>query len=287
MTTLDQLISTTESLFHKLALATQAHQTEHPRTSTPAVDPTVYAGPYPRLEFIPTLERQMHAHIPHWTCPDLSQPASAQPLLAAACAHLHLPVPGTLPALLDALAAHLLEPLCVGPTFITHHPECMSPLAKSFARAHPGGVVHRVAARAELFVAAREYVNCYEEENSPVAQRRKFVEQLRFRDKAESGGVDESYLAALESGMPPTGGWGCGVDRVVMLFSGRGRIADVLPFGTLRNVVALGTGGVSSRKAEVEVDMKDVKEVKEEKEGKRDEGRLMTLEEAWSSGLKA
>ena len=60
-------------------------------------------------------------------------------------------------------------------------------------------------------------------------------------DAEVSAEVDESYISALEWGLPPTGGWGCGIDRVVMLFSGKKRIADVLPFGTLTNVAALGS----------------------------------------------
>ncbi len=85
--------------------------------------------------------------------------------------------------------------------------------------------------------------NMYEEENSPFAQRRKFLEQLAFRHVDGEGDgrpdIDESYLEALEWGLPPTGGWGLGVDRLVMLFTGQKRIGDVLPFGTLRNVVGL------------------------------------------------
>ncbi len=83
----------------------------------------------------------------------------------------------------------------------------------------------------------------YEEENSPFEQRRKFVDQSRYRDEENTATtVDENYLQALEWGLPPTGGWGCGIDRLCMLMSGAGRIGDVLSFGTLRNVVSLGRG---------------------------------------------
>lgn len=85
----------------------------------------------------------------------------------------------------------------------------------------------------------------YEEENSPFEQREKFIQQLKWKDEENkaSSGVDESYLEALEWGLPPTGGWGAGVDRLVMLFSGAKRISDVLAFGSLRNVVNLGREG--------------------------------------------
>lgn len=101
----------------------------------------------------------------------------------------------------------------------------------------------RVAARAELFIAGKEVVNTYEEENSPFEQRRKFKEQIKYRDDENRTDIDESYIEALEWGLPPTGGWGCGIDRLVMLLSGTDRINDVLPFGNLRNVISLGKGG--------------------------------------------
>ena len=83
----------------------------------------------------------------------------------------------------------------------------------------------------------------YEEENSPFEQRKKFVEQAKWRDDENKAVIDESYLEALEWALPPTGGWGCGVDRLCMLLSGASRISDVLPFGSLKNVVNLGREG--------------------------------------------
>jgi lysyl-tRNA synthetase class 2 len=144
----------------------------------------------------------------------------------------------TLPRLLDTLAEEYIEPLCINPTFITHHPEALSPLSKSYVCPT---TKQRIASRVELFINSREYVNAYEEENSPFEQRRKFMQQLEFHSEIAEGGreVDESYLEVLEWGMPPTGGWGCGLDRLVMLFANKKRIADVLPFGTLRNVVSI------------------------------------------------
>jgi lysyl-tRNA synthetase class 2 len=87
----------------------------------------------------------------------------------------------------------------------------------------------------------------YEEENSPFEQRMKFLQQAQWKDDGNTAGVDESYLEALEWGLPPTGGWGCGVDRLVMLFSGASRISDVLSFGSLRNVVNLGRQAASDK----------------------------------------
>jgi len=101
----------------------------------------------------------------------------------------------------------------------------------------------------------------YEEENSPFAQREKFIQQAtRHRDPslrlevpvppAEEGDevlIDESYVHALESGLPPTGGWGCGVERLVMLFAGTRRISDCLSFGNVRNVVGVSSLGRGDR----------------------------------------
>ena len=82
-------------------------------------------------------------------------------------------------------------------------------------------------------------VNTYEEENSPFEQRRKFLDQAVHKDVGSMDAtIDEGYLEALEWGLPPTGGWGAGIDRLCMLMMGVDRIGDVLSFGTLRNVVA-------------------------------------------------
>ncbi|KAI5367468.1 Class II Aminoacyl-tRNA synthetase/Biotinyl protein ligase (BPL) and lipoyl protein ligase (LPL) [Septoria linicola] len=191
----------------------------------------------PTIEFIPTLEQKLN-----YTLPDLQQPDAHTTVLNIFHEkQLSIPNNPTLPRLLDALAAVYLEPLSASqPVFITHHPACMSPLSKHFTCPKTNQII---AARAELFFQGREYANMYEEENSPFEQRRKFEEQLKLREDgkdAEAMKLDEQYLRVLEWGMPPTGGWGCGVDRLVMLFSGRERMGDVLAFGTLRNVVGLG-----------------------------------------------
>lgn len=157
---------------------------------------------------------------------------------------LSLPSMPTLPRLLDKLCSIYIEPNCGEATWIVNTPECLSPLAKSFC--HPDLPNQRVAARAELFIHGKEVVNCYEEENSPVEQRRKFVGQqesarltsgeARESRDDEAMQVDEDYLQALEWGLPPTGGWGCGIDRLVMLMLGKDKISEVLTFGNLRMV---------------------------------------------------
>jgi len=270
MTSLQTLMFLTEELFRGLAVAARERRQAMPGLPDMTEFESAISKRFPRLEFIPTIENAVRKELPDWTFPDLAQPnAEEQILQVFSHFNISVPKPANLPRLLDALAAHFIEPLCTTPTFITHHPECMSPLAKSFLQdpTPHSDTQHRVSARAELFIQGREYVNCYEEENSPIQQRRKFEEQLRYRredDGETHRTVDESYVSALEWGMPPTGGWGCGVDRIVMLFAGKKRIADVLPFGTLRNVVALGSGA-NMNKAQTGADGEEKKKDKKKR----------------------
>ncbi|KZF22071.1 lysyl-tRNA synthetase [Xylona heveae TC161] len=231
---LEDLIKMTEELMSGMAESVQQAKA----TTFTSLAPTTvsFKTPFRRLAFIPTIEAAIGQ-----TLPDLSSPTATSDILQI-FHKLSIPIPDppTLPRLLDRLSSEYIEPQCDSPTFITHHPECLSPLSKSFLDPE---TQQPVSTRVELFVGARELVNAYEEENSPFEQRRKFVEQAQYRDSENEARVDESYLDALEWGLPPTGGWGCGIDRLCMLFSGATRIRDVLSFGSLRNVVGLSSQG--------------------------------------------
>lgn len=227
---IESLIHKTENLFHLLANTTEGLKFNKLQ-SLKGTD-LKFHPPFPRIDFIPSLESAVGFKLPHLDHED------ARDKLEALLKTLSIkpPSPATIPRMLDKLAFKYLEAKCVEPTWIINHPECLSPLSKSFI--HPDNE-QPVSARAELFVNKREVVNTYEEENSPIEQRRKFETQLRFKDPdASTESVDESFLQALSFGMPPTGGWGCGIERLVMLFAGTKRIADTLSFGTLRNVVS-------------------------------------------------
>lgn len=239
---LEHLMGMTESMLDEIAHVVATSKNEDgalEKKLTPNhflgknVDSSNTPPKFQRVEFIPTLEAAISRKLP-----DLSA-LTAQSDITALFSELSVPLPAvlTLPRLLDKLSAHYLEPLCGKATFITHHPACLAPLAKSFVCPITNQVV---SARAELFIQHKEIANMYEEENSPAEQRRKFVEQREWIDEENKGDVDEGYIEAMEWGLPPTGGWGMGLDRVVMLFAGRERIGDVLSFGTLRNVVGLG-----------------------------------------------
>lgn len=141
--------------------------------------------------------------------------------------------------LLDKLAGIYLEPQSENqPVFIINHPQEMSPLAKSTTVTGPYGS-RILSRRFELFINGKEYVNAYEEENSPFEQEKKFKLQLADRLKhndLENQIPDDTFVTALEWGLPPTGGWGLGIDRLVMLLTGAKRIEQVLAFGSVRTV---------------------------------------------------
>ena len=135
--------------------------------------------------------------------------------------------------LIDKLISSLVEPHLVQPTFLVDYPEVMSPLAK----AKPGapGYVERF----EAFAAGMEIANSYTELNDPAVQRERFEAQERIRQMYQDEEVDrkdEDFLLALEYGMPPTGGLGVGIDRLVMLLTGQPSIRDSLLFPQMRTL---------------------------------------------------
>lgn len=233
--TLEDLMSETQKLFGDLARRFSDWRARDDRVPAPKQS---LSGTFKRIEFIPGLEKALGQKLP-----DLQSAEAFDKILALFQEkNISRPSNPTLSRLLDALSAHYLEPLSGdAPTFIINHPACMSPLSKHFVCPQTSQIV---AARAELFIDGREYANMYEEENSPFEQRRKFLEQVKDREGGdqEAMALDENYLRTLEWGLPPTGGWGCGIDRIVMLMSGRERMGDVLSFGSLRNVVGLHVG---------------------------------------------
>jgi lysyl-tRNA synthetase, class II len=134
------------------------------------------------------------------------------------------------PKLYDELFKELVEQHIVAPVFIVDHPLELSPLAKP-KRGNP-----KVVERFELVAMGRELANAFSELNDPIDQRERFEAQqaLRAGGDEEAQGLDEDYVRALEYGMPPCGGVGMGVDRLLMLLTDQPSIRDVILFPTMR-----------------------------------------------------
>jgi lysyl-tRNA synthetase class 2 len=132
--------------------------------------------------------------------------------------------------LMDILFDALAQPHLVQPTFVLNHPEELSPLARKNPD-RPG-----CAQRFELFIAGHEMANAFTELNDPIDQRERFHAQSVLRDAGEEHvhPVDDDFIYAMEHGMPPAGGMGLGVDRLVMLVTGAHSIRDVIFFPMMR-----------------------------------------------------
>ncbi|MDX8409818.1 MAG: lysine--tRNA ligase [Mariprofundales bacterium] len=166
--------------------------------------------------------------------PDLAGHATNKGLLATVCLQ---EIPDIKPLItwkaghyLNALFEVLIEPELQQPTFVTHHPVDISPLARR------NSDDPHVTDRFELFIAGKEIANGFSELNDPDDQRARFMAQAEAKaaGDAEASEVDEDYLTALEFGMPPTAGVGIGVDRLVMMLTSQHSIRDVLLFPHMR-----------------------------------------------------
>lgn len=152
----------------------------------------------------------------------------------------------------------LVEEHLVQPTFIYDYPVEVSPLAKKSVK-DP-----RLTERFEFFITAREMGNAFSELNDPIDQKERFMAQVKQRETGddEAQMMDEDFVTALEYGMPPTGGLGIGIDRMVMLFTNQSSIRDVLLFPTMKPIKNSNAANSVKPKAEESV----VKEVAAEPE---------------------
>jgi lysyl-tRNA synthetase class 2 len=182
-----------------------------------------FTPPFKRISMIPELERLLDCKFPQ----DLAS-AQGQKFLSDLCIKhkVDCTPPRTSARLLDKLVGDFIESQCINPTFITEHPQLMSPLAKAH-RSLPG-----LCERFECFVATKEICNSYTELNDPFDQRERFAQQAADKDAGDDEAqlIDETFCNALEYGLPPTGGWGLGIDRLTMFLTDSNNIKEVLLF---------------------------------------------------------
>ncbi len=185
-------------------------------------DEIAFKPPFRRLPFVEALEGELGAALDDLTDADLRNRAES------------LGIPDLKGAgrgkLLDKLFDALVQGDLVQPTFVVDYPRELSPLAKP-KRGQP-----KLTERFELFVAGQEVANAFSELNDPLDQRARFEDQVRLAGAGddESHPIDEDYLQAMEYGMPPTGGVGIGVDRLVMILTDQPTIREVILFPILR-----------------------------------------------------
>jgi lysyl-tRNA synthetase class 2 len=158
-----------------------------------------------------------------------------EPRVRAKARELGLPDPGSFAKLSNDVFEACVEDHLRGPVIVHDYPVEISPLAKR----KPGEP--RIAERFEVFLGGMELGNAFTELNDPADQYQRFAEQVASKDPEAPGEIDVDYVQALEYGMPPAGGLGIGIDRLVMVLTGQDTIRDVLLFPALRPRAAADT----------------------------------------------
>ena len=185
-----------------------------------------FAPPFRRIEYIPALEKALEVKFPA----DLESKETEE-MVEGLCRKHNVVMTGrNVGKWMDKLMDVLVLGKCVQPTFIINHPQFLSPLAK------PHRSLASVSERFELIVACTELCNAYTELNDPFLQKRQFLAQMKLRDSGDDEALflDQGYIEALEHALPPTAGWGMGVDRLVMLLTDQQSIKEVLLFPLMK-----------------------------------------------------
>lgn len=190
-----------------------------------------FTPPFQRISMISDLEKECGVKLPS---PETYDTPESRDFFDDLCLKFNVACsePRTTTRLLDKLVGHFLETKCLNPTFICEHPQTMSPLAK-YHRNMPG-----LTERFELFVCYRELCNAYTELNDPLIQRERFAEQAKDKEAGdvEAQMIDENFCMALEYGLPPTGGWGMGIDRLTMFLTDSNSIKEVIMFPAMKPI---------------------------------------------------
>jgi len=183
-----------------------------------------FAPPWPRVPMLKAIK--------DYTGIDFTSRPSAAEAYRIACEELKLELePGiSWGEIVNEVFEQLVEPELIQPTFIVDYPVEISPLAKR-KEDNPA-----LTYRFELFICGREIANAFSELNDPIDQRERFMEQVKKRAAGdeEAHMMDEDFITALEYGMPPAGGLGIGIDRLVMILTNSSSIRDVILFPLLK-----------------------------------------------------
>lgn len=186
-----------------------------------------FTPPFRKISIIDELEKILNITFPI----DLDSTETNELLLSILQKeHISCALPLTNARMFDKLIGHFIESQCMQPTFLINHPKLMSPLAKSL-ETNP-----QLTERFELFVAKSELCNSYTELNDPEVQSERFQQQMKQKNAGddEIHNIDQSFINALNLGLPPTAGWGIGIDRLVMLLTGKNNIREVITFPLMR-----------------------------------------------------
>jgi len=222
----DLMDMTEEMIAGMVKNITGSHKIKYsPKPGAPEIE-IDFTPPFKRISMIEGLEEAMNEKLPSLDDPDIDEK-----LIALMEKHgVECGLPHTTARLLDAFVGDFLEDNITNPTFITEHPIIMSPLAKHH-RSKPF-----LTERFELFVCQRELANAYTELNDPKIQYQRFLEQAKASSKGDDEAMvlDDSFVTALEHALPPTGGWGLGIDRLTMFLSNKNNIKEVLLFPAMK-----------------------------------------------------
>jgi len=225
----NDLMDMTEELFSSMVLNIKGSYKIQYHPDGPEGEPIEinFERPWKRISMVEEIEKQANVKLNRDFA---SEEARKQLDDLVTKLNLDCPPPRSSARLLDKLCGHFIEDRIVHPTFITEHPQIMSPLAK-WHRNKPG-----VTERFELFVNTKELCNAYTELNDPERQMACFMGQAAAKEDGddEAQGVDHDFVTALEHGLPPTGGWGCGIDRLTMFLSDKNSIREVILFPAMK-----------------------------------------------------
>ena len=186
-----------------------------------------FTRPWKRISMMEELEKNLECELPN----DLSLP-EANKFFDEMCKkhEVKCNAPRSTKRLINKLVEHFIEDRIVNPSFLIEQPQLMCPLAK-YHRDKPG-----LTERFELFIDGKEFVNAYTELNDPFVQLELFEEQAESKKEGdlEANDVDEDFILAMEHALPPTGGWGLGIDRLCMLLTDSYNIQEVILFPAMK-----------------------------------------------------